>query len=166
MRVTILGCGCSAGVPNIFYGYGSTDCTNPKNKRTRSAAYITIDGIDILIDAGPDLKDQIITNSIKNIDAILLSHAHYDHVGGLPELKQLFLPQKKCCDLYGSAETINAIEHEFPYLIKDIGEFKAIMRPKRISTIFQVMDIEILPFDIWHGYSWCTGYRIKNTQRA
>lgn len=169
MKLTILGCGSSAGVPHIVYGYGDIDQSNPKNKRTRSSAYLEVDGLNILIDASPDLREQLFKNSIRNIDAILLSHEHYDHTGGIPELKPLFMSQKKVCPLYGNEETIRGIKKTLWYLVNEsnISVYKPILSIREIGTDeFEISNgaskVSIMPFDIWHGYSWCTGFRIKN----
>ena len=91
MKVTILGCGTSVGVPALgSIGWGKCNPNNPLNYRQRSSALVQKDGKNILIDCGPDIRNQLLKTNIKKIDAVLLTHAHSDHITGLPELRPFF----------------------------------------------------------------------------
>ena len=88
MKVTILGSGTSTGVPEIGCTCPTCTSTDPKDKRLRCSGLVEVDGVRILIDCGPDFREQMIRlNDFKPIDAVLVTHEHYDHVGGLDDLR-------------------------------------------------------------------------------
>ena len=85
MKVTMLGCGPSQGVPVIGNRWGHCDPSNPKNRRSRPSIVVQDDDTSILVDMSPDIRDQCLSNDISEIDAVLFTHLHYDHVAGLGE---------------------------------------------------------------------------------
>ena len=94
-KFTILGCGSSLGSPWITNYWGSCDKKNPKNLRTRCSAHIYYNGLSILIDTSPDIKDQIKKNKIKAIDAVIYTHEHSDQSSGIFELRPFTWINKK-----------------------------------------------------------------------
>ena len=105
MRLTILGCGASMGVPAI--GCQCAICTSddPRNRRTRTAALLSAGGVEILIDAGPDLRQQALRAGISRLDAVLLTHAHQDHVGGIDDLRPINMAMGTSLPMYGTPPT-------------------------------------------------------------
>ena len=89
MKVTVLGCGPSQGVPVLGNRWGECDPNNPKNVRTRPSIVVEDNGTRLLIDMSPDVRSQLLSNEINSIDAILFTHIHYDHVAGIGELRTL-----------------------------------------------------------------------------
>ena len=87
MKITLLGCGPSSGVPTTVGDWGNCDPTNPKNYRRRPSIALQKDGYTILIDTSPDLRDQLLTSGIREIDAVLYTHAHADHIMGIDDLR-------------------------------------------------------------------------------
>ena len=88
MKITMLGCGTSVGVPSLgILGWGKCNPNNPKNRRQRSSVLIQENGFNILIDAGPDVRNQLLDTKIEKIDAVLITHTHSDHISGLHELR-------------------------------------------------------------------------------
>lgn len=87
MRITILGSGTSCGVPQIGCTCEVCTSTDPKDKRLRCSALVEVDGANILIDCGPDFRQQMLGIDFKPLDAVLITHEHYDHVGGLDDLR-------------------------------------------------------------------------------
>ena len=117
MKVTILGCGTSVGVPALgSIGWGKCNPNNPLNYRQRSSALVQKDGKNILIDCGPDIRNQLLKTNIKKIDAVLLTHAHSDHITGLPELRPFFWPDRKKIPIYTNDETFNQVSKSFDFL--------------------------------------------------
>ncbi|MEC9167614.1 MAG: MBL fold metallo-hydrolase, partial [Pseudomonadota bacterium] len=89
MRVTILGCGSSVGVPTLSSGWGACAPANPKNRRRRASILVETGGKTILVDASPDLREQLLAAGSPDIDAVLLTHGHADHTHGLDDLRPL-----------------------------------------------------------------------------
>ncbi|MEL0042059.1 MAG: MBL fold metallo-hydrolase, partial [Candidatus Puniceispirillum sp.] len=84
MKVTLLGCGTSVGVPALGHaGWGACDPTDPRNRRQRCAVLVETAGKTILVDAGPDIRNQLLPLGLQRIDALLITHTHSDHVAGL-----------------------------------------------------------------------------------
>src|SRR4051812_24921880 len=107
MRVTVLGCGSSAGVP--FIGCDCPVCTStePKNKRTRVSVFVETDeGVNLLIDSSPDLRQQALQNNIRRVDAVLYTHDHADHAHGIDDLRAFNVLANKSLPIYGNAKTL------------------------------------------------------------
>jgi len=113
---TFLGTGSSTGIPVI--GCHCAICTSlsPYNKRLRPAGLISCGGKEILIDAGPDVREQILREKIEHIDGLILTHAHYDHIGGLDELRAFFFKSKKPLPCLLSHATYQELQKRYDYL--------------------------------------------------
>lgn len=111
-----LGTGGSAGVPVITCKCRVCQSTSPFNKRFRPSGLLTIGKKKILIDVGPDFRDQALRYNIDDLDGVLLTHTHYDHVGGIDELRIFYFKQKKRLPTLASIETYDELRHRFHYL--------------------------------------------------
>ena len=95
MKVTLLGCGTSVGVPAIGRaGWGACDPDDPRNRRQRCAVLVQTDTTNVLVDAGPDIRNQLLPLGLKKIDALLVTHTHSDHVAGLDDLRAFYWPDR------------------------------------------------------------------------
>ncbi len=122
MKITILGSGTSQGVPII-----SCDCevcrsTDQKDKRLRTSILIETDDTTICVDAGPDFRYQMLRAGVKKLDAILITHQHKDHIGGLDDVRPYIFIQKKTMTVYASPETQEEIKREYSYAFADGNE--------------------------------------------
>ena len=167
MKVTILGCGPSQGVPVIGNRWGDCDPENPKNRRSRPSILIETDGKAILVDTSPDIRSQLLDNDIKAVDAVLFTHLHYDHVGGIGELRTLSLLAKRRIDIYGTEFTLRTLKRNWSYLFAsdasdDANLYKpvAVAHPFKYDTAFDVQGVEILPFEMDHGICDTAGFRV------
>src|SRR5215216_5596447 len=122
MRLTILGTGTSMGVPVIGCRCAVCSSSDPHNKRLRTSALLEIDGLNLLFDAGPDLRQQALAAGLARIDAVLLTHAHADHVAGLDDLRPLNFAQRSAIPLYGTARTLAFIRERFGYAFTNSSE--------------------------------------------
>ena len=129
MKVKILGSGSAFGAPMIFNSWGRLNPNNPKNNRTRASLFLDIDGYNILVDASPELRTQINKNNITNIDAVIITHGHYDHTGGIPELPRAAKILDHGINIYATQETLSGIKSNFSYLFNA----KADAEPNSIS---------------------------------
>lgn len=162
MKVRILGCGPSNGVPSLSRGFGQTDSNNPKNIRTRSSALITTnDGVNILIDTSPDVRQQLLKAKNPQIDAILYTHCHYDHMSGANELTACFLDKKDKLKIYLTETDFNQLKHQLNYLFqKNAAPFEInIIEPYKP---FKIKNTLITPIKQYHGDLISIGYRIEN----
>lgn len=115
MRLTFLGTGTSSGVPMVGCGCRVCMSDDPRDKRLRSSVLIEANGKTLLIDAGPDLRQQLLRAQVKAIDAVLLTHEHIDHIAGIDELRAFNFFHKKPMPLYGNARTLAAVKRMYAY---------------------------------------------------
>ncbi|MDR4503986.1 MAG: MBL fold metallo-hydrolase [Candidatus Scalindua sp.] len=164
MKITFLGTGTSYGVPMIGCECSVCISDNPKNSRTRSSILVSRREHNILIDAATELRIQCLINKVKRVDAVLLTHAHADHVLGLDDLRHFNIRQKKMIPVYGSQETLNQIEKMFSYAFEETisNGSKPKFTLEFIEGSITISDLEIIPIDVMHGLEMVTGYRIDN----
>ena len=163
MRVTILGCGSSTGVPLIGPEWGACRPDEPRNRRRRSSIFIEAKGVKLLIDTGPDLREQCLDAGINSVDAILYTHAHADHLHGLDEVRSLNYHRNGPIDAYGNADTLAQIKERFGYVFSPktgTWWYKPQLVEQVIDGPFRVGDVEITPFDQIHGRITTLGFRI------
>ena len=123
-KITILGSGAAPGVPSVSGGWGCCNPLNPKNRRFRTGTYIELNGTKILIDTSPDIRLQLLNNSIKAVDGILYTHAHADHLHGIDDLRELNRISQMPIDIYADFNTAETIRTRFPYLLTDREHLK------------------------------------------
>ena len=116
MRVTILGCGSSGGVPLIGCSCAVCCSDNPKNTRTRMSILLEKDGYRLLVDMSPDLRQQALRHNIATVDAILCTHAHADHCHGIDEVRSFNYNADAVIPIYAMPETIAELEQRFDYV--------------------------------------------------
>ncbi len=116
-KIIIMGSGAAPGVPSVALGWGRCCPDNPKNRRRRIGTYIDIKGKRLLIDTSPDLRQQLLDNQIRHIDAVLYTHAHADHLHGIDDLRELNRISRKPLNVYAQKETAEEIRNRFAYLI-------------------------------------------------
>lgn len=165
MRITILGAGSSAGTPAIGCHCATCTSPDPRNKRTRCSSFITLDnGKNILIDSGPDLRQQALREGLTQVDAVLYTHTHADHLHGIDDLRAFCVLQKTQIPLYGSQSTVNHITEKFGYTLREPNQFweTPVLKAHAISSPFEILEEKITPIPIKHGNMDIFGYRIKN----
>ena len=106
LKITVLGTGTSVGIPALGkLGWGMCDPSNPKNKRQRCSLLVQNKDTNILIDAGPDIKNQLIEHNIQKLDAVFITHQHSDHISGLDELRPFYFYNNEKIKIYTNKET-------------------------------------------------------------
>ncbi|MCR4623045.1 MAG: MBL fold metallo-hydrolase [Alphaproteobacteria bacterium] len=165
MKITILGCGSSLGVPALKYGWGVCDPKNPKNRRTRSSIIIEEKETVLLVDASPDLREQLLRFENQDVDAILFTHAHFDHTNGINELRPLYLKMNKSLDIFATADTLAELYQNFSYLFEHNSHdiYDSYLHANEISFgKFSIKNISGVCFEQDHGFSKSLGFRVGN----
>jgi phosphoribosyl 1,2-cyclic phosphate phosphodiesterase len=163
MQLTILGAGSSAGTPVVGCDCPTCSSTDAKNNRTRCSSIITLDsGHVILIDTGPDLRQQALREKLNRVDAVLYTHPHADHLHGIDDLRAFCQVQRQQIPLYGSAHTIAHIQEKFGYTLREPSDFwdLPVLQANVIQTPFILFNQTITPIPVKHGKTDIFGYRV------
>lgn len=162
MKVTFLGTGTSQGIPII-----SCDCkvcasTDSKDKRLRTSIMIEKDDVVIIIDAGPDFRYQMLRQNVKRIDAVLITHGHKDHTGGLDDVRAFNYFMKKPVDVYSSLEVQKVIRNDYVYAFaaNKYPGVPEITLHTVTNEPFNICGIDITPIEVMHYKMHVFGYRI------
>ncbi len=174
VKFTILGCGSSGGVPRIGNDWGACDPTNPKNRRRRCSMMVeqptAIGTTRVVIDTSPDLREQMLSNNVRHIDAVWYTHEHADHTHGIDELRVFYLLNRQRVPVYADPATAEVLMHKFAYcFVSPLGsEYPPIVEPRLITpgiaieTQGQGGTLSSLPFTVHHGNIDALGFRIGN----
>jgi len=161
MKITILGCGASGGVPPITGEWGSCDPQNPKNRRRRASVLVQTNNKNILIDTSPDLRVQLLDAGIDTIDLVLYTHDHADHVCGLDDLRQIYIKHRKPIPAYADHGTLSALRKAYGYALVTMDPlYPAFLEGHELEDTIEFEGIQILPFLQYHGHRSSFGYRI------
>lgn len=164
LKITVLGCGASGGVPLLKYGWGACDPNNPKNLRTRSSIVIESRQTRLLVDMGPDVRQQLLRHNIDKIDGVFFSHGHYDHSAGINELRPVYFGTNQSLQIYGKDHVIKNLERMFFYLFEESNNdlYKPYVEAHIVGDEFSIGDISGICFEQNHGYGKSTGLRIAD----
>jgi phosphoribosyl 1,2-cyclic phosphate phosphodiesterase len=163
MQIEILGSGTSMGVPMVGCNCQVCRSDDPKDKRTRTSVFIEHKGARILIDTSSDYRQQMLRAGITDLDAVIYTHYHVDHILGMDDLRSLNILHRKSIPIYSSQETMQTIKRVFAYTFSDKAYPSNI--PGVIPTIidskpFVIKDVEVVPIRLLHGKLPIFGFRI------
>ena len=136
--LTLLGCGSSIGVPRIDGFWGNCKKYEKKNIRTRCSAIITKGLNSVLIDTSPDIKQQLLSNKIKDISSVIFTHEHADQTNGLFELRPFYWKHNKKINIYGDSKTMNLIVKRQEFLFKKTSSYSPIVKSNIIKSNFSL----------------------------
>ena len=161
LKVTLLGTGTSGGVPSLGCHCKVCSSNDPRDKRMRCVALIESDTTRVLIDCGPDIRQQLMPLPFKPLDAILLTHIHYDHVGGIDDLRpfSVFGPIR----LYGDNKTCEHVRQIMPYCFAEHlypGVPKLELHDAEPHVPLHIGNLTIVPIQVMHGKMPILGFRI------
>jgi len=163
MKVTVLGCGGSMGVPMVGNNWGKCDPANPRNRRRRPSILLQTRKTTVLVDTTPDLRDQLLDAQVGHVDAVLFTHEHADHVHGIDDLRPFTYRTGKPVPVYTNDVTVRSLEERFGYAVAavdtDRGPYKPIVVANRIHGSFRIGDLDIVPFEQSHGNTVSLGFR-------
>jgi phosphoribosyl 1,2-cyclic phosphate phosphodiesterase len=163
LKITFLGTGTSQGVPIIGCDCEICRSEDPKDKRLRSSVLISVDGMNILIDAGPDFRQQMLREQISKLDAIVLTHEHKDHIAGLDDIRAYNYIRQKPMDIYAEKRVSDSLKkHDFAYVVdrKDYPGIPQMEFHEIDERPFYIDDLEIIPIRGMHLALPVFGYRI------
>jgi phosphoribosyl 1,2-cyclic phosphate phosphodiesterase len=167
MKVTILGCGSAYGVPHVGNGWGDCDPNNPRNRRTTSSIFIESGETKILVDMSPDYREQSCRHNITQMDAVVFTHAHADHVGGMYHLPMMMKHfQDANLPLVADRKTRRQIEQCYHFMfdpsiyIEYFGPGRPLWNEIAHYSPFQIGELEVMPFPQVHGGMGSIGLRI------
>jgi len=171
-KITILGSGSSGGVPRVGNEWGKCDPTNPKNRRRRCSALVTQTGpageTRVLIDISPDLREQMLSSEIRDIDAVLFTHEHADHTHGIDDLRAFFLMKRKRVEVWADDATGRMLTTRFAYCFyaalgsdyPPILNLNALVGGNPVIIDGAGGAITAVPFQVHHGTIDALGFRI------
>ena len=164
MKITFLGTGTSQGIPVIGCDCEVCKSTDFRNHRLRSSILIQTKTSSVVIDTGPDFRQQMLSNRVQSLDAVLFTHEHKDHVAGLDDIRSFNFKQKKDMPVYASDRVIDRLKEEFPYIFQtekypgvpslDIREIR--------NEPFEFNDLNFQPIEVLHYKLPIFGYRIRD----
>lgn len=164
MIITFLGTGTSQGVPVIACSCDVCQSIDFKDKRLRSAIHIQSKSTSIIIDIGPDFRQQVLRERIVDLDAVILTHEHKDHTAGLDDVRSYNFKQKRDMPLYGRREVLGQIKDEYKYIFNG-NQYPGLPKVelKEISNNeFEVKDILLQPIEVMHYKLPVFGFRIED----
>lgn len=169
LRVTILGCGSSGGVPRLGGRWGACDPTNPKNRRRRCSILVerlsAASATRLLVDCGPDLRDQLLDAGVGMVDAVLITHEHADHVHGVDDLRQIVFNRRSRLPCWTSPSCGAVLRRRFGYVFETpLGsDYPPILDLHETTEPFAIDGaggrIDVLPFLTPHGRIEALGFR-------
>lgn len=163
MKVTILGSGTSTGVPEIGCQCEVCKSDDIHDKRLRTSALVEIDDVRILIDCGPDFREQMMHVPFKRIDGVLITHEHYDHVGGIDDLRPFCRLGE--IPIYAEENTGKRLKARMPYCFVE-NKYPGVPQVNLVEIVegspFYIKGVKVLPIRVMHGPLPILGYRIGN----
>lgn len=162
MKVRILGCGTSGGVPRLGNRWGACDPANPKNRRSRASILIEADGHRIVIDTSPDLREQLLAADVSDLDAVFWTHDHADHCHGIDDLRGLMhLRDGKPVPCYSDAATLASLRQRFAYVFDGAEAYRPSALALELEGPVQVGPMTVVPFWQQHGSQRSLGFRVN-----
>lgn len=166
MRLVFLGTGTSYGVPQIGCSCRACTSSDPRDRRTRTAALIESLGRRLLIDTPPELRLQLVSAGVGSVDAVLFTHAHADHVHGIDDLRAISVGRRAPIDVYGAADTLAELERRFDYIFDgspaQVGTSKPelVGHPLEPDRETEIAGMAVRALALPHGDGSVLGFRV------
>jgi phosphoribosyl 1,2-cyclic phosphate phosphodiesterase len=166
VKLTILGCGTSSGVPRIGGDWGACDPGDPRNRRTRASILMQSETTTILVDTGPDMREQLLKAGVSKIDAVLWTHEHADHTHGIDDLRQIFHLSHEPVPCYARQRCLESLERRFRYVFHGRGGYPPTATISLLQDEIRIGDIMVRTVDQPHGNITSAGFRFEHKAKA
>lgn len=165
MKVYFLGTGTSQGIPVIGSNHSVCLSTDLKDKRLRVSVWISDEDFSVVMDCGPDFRQQMLTSKCSQIDAILFTHEHADHTAGLDDIRPFFFRQGPI-PIYGHQRVLDNLSKRFDYIFNDDNKYPGAPSVQKHEVVanekFEIKNKTITPINAMHGTLQVFGYKIDN----
>lgn len=166
MKLRILGSGTSSGVPRIGNDWGACDPYNPRNRRTRASILVETTTTRVLIDTSPDMREQLLSAGVGDIDAVIWTHDHADHCHGIDDLRQLYHARGAPVRGLARQHTLDQLIHRFSYAFSGRAGYPPTVSGEPLPDRLIIGDIEISVADQPHGMITSAGLRFEADGQA
>lgn len=160
MNLTFLGTGTSLGVPMIGCTCAVCLSADPRNRRRRSSVYVAAGATRLVIDTSPDFREQALTSGMRQVDAVLFTHAHADHILGLDDIRRFNTLQSAVIPVYAVPETMAEVRRIFSYIGRPVqpGLYRPQVDFRTVEAPFRVGEVDVTPLPVDHGAEQTIGY--------
>ncbi len=166
MKLTVLGCGTSFGVPRIGNDWGACDPSEPRNRRRRVSIQIEHEGTRILVDTSPDLREQLLDAGVDGLDAVIWTHDHADHCHGIDDLRAIFHARGTPVPGFARADTLATLRARFAYAFESKGGYPAVVDGAMLPDEMNLGPIGVTAVDQPHGAITSAGLRFEAGGRS
>jgi phosphoribosyl 1,2-cyclic phosphate phosphodiesterase len=166
LKLRILGCGTSTGVPKIGNEWGQCDPNEPRNQRLRASILVESAGQRLLVDCGPDLRQQLLAAEVGRLDAVVVTHDHGDHVHGIDELRPIAQALGGPVPLLARADVLASLQARFGYAFSHSDFYRPILEPRELGSAFGLGDCSVRTVDQPHGSGASLGLRFDEEGKS
>lgn len=166
LKLTLLGCGTSSGVPRIGNDWGACDPAEPKNRRSRVSIIVESPTTRILVDTSPDMRAQLLAADMIDIDAILWTHDHADHSHGLDDVRQIYHHRRSPVPGYARRQTMALLRRRFAYAFEGGDGYHPTIDGMDLPDRLTIGDIAVECTDMPHGSIFSTGFRFTHGNKS
>lgn len=164
LKVTFLGTGTSQGIPVVGSKHPVCKSGDPKDKRLRVSVLVQVDDLNIVIDCGPDFRQQMLSNPVDRLDAILFTHEHSDHTVGLDDIRPYFFKQGDI-PVYAHERVMKSLQKRFDYIFSAENKYPgapSVHENIITNEAFNVKGVQVMPVDVMHNRVQVFGFRIRD----
>ncbi len=166
MKIRILGCGTSSGVPRIGNDWGVCDPAEPRNRRSRASILVENGSTRLLVDTGPDMREQLLEAEVSRVDAVIWTHDHADHCHGIDDLRQLFHAMRAPVRGLARAGTMRTLETRFAYAFQGRPGYPPTITAEGLPDRLSIGDIDLAVTDQPHGNISSAGLKFTANGKA
>jgi phosphoribosyl 1,2-cyclic phosphate phosphodiesterase len=165
MKIYFLGTGTSQGIPVIGSHHSVCQSNHSRDKRLRVSVWVQVDESSIVIDCGPDFRQQMLTSKCQKVDAILFTHEHSDHTAGLDDIRPFNFKQGDI-PIFGHKRVLENLKKRFDYIFETENKYPgapSVQINEVINNVpFLIEKLNVIPINVWHGNLQVFGYRIQD----